>query len=315
MDDIKIQNTHYLPEWLLWKFRQPVLYELDILTGRTVVRKPKKAASAPNLWPPDVEDGFSIHDNQAARIYRNKLHGDRDISLTGDERWDMGMWLAQFFVRSPGAMAHARNVIESDQRNPEVRRDIIDRKRDVILQKTRDANPGLYDATVSKYGRELAEAAFLDGILMSDKWPSPESIHHAYMRQTGGEKFAKFLAGRQWVWIHSGAPLVISDNPLCRWHVVRQRWDYGLDYDDVEITIPINLDLCLRLQARRGGDQDENVSCSVGRVRIYNCRQRLGAIKHVYGNSPVALDFIHQPIVGWAPLPHSSVATTPQVGV
>lgn len=73
MIDQTSKNRHYLPEWLLRKFRQPVLYELDIFTGKSELRKPRKAGSAPDLWPQDIEDDVSVHDNHAARIYREKI--------------------------------------------------------------------------------------------------------------------------------------------------------------------------------------------------------------------------------------------------
>ena len=44
---------HYIPEWVLKKFREPLLYELDIFTGKAELRQPKKAGSARDLWPDD----------------------------------------------------------------------------------------------------------------------------------------------------------------------------------------------------------------------------------------------------------------------
>jgi len=34
-------------------------------------------------------------------------------------------------------------------------------------------------------------------------------------------------------------------------------------------------------------------------ARILNCRQRLTAIKYVYGNAPKIINFVNDPIVGW----------------
>ncbi len=45
MSQPKSQITHYIPEWMLWKFRVPSLYELDIFTGKTELRAPKKAGN------------------------------------------------------------------------------------------------------------------------------------------------------------------------------------------------------------------------------------------------------------------------------
>jgi hypothetical protein len=70
MSEVKSQITHYIPEWVFRQFRVP---SLDISTGKTEVRAPKKAGSGRDLWPNDIEDKLSVHDNVAAQIYREKI--------------------------------------------------------------------------------------------------------------------------------------------------------------------------------------------------------------------------------------------------
>src|SRR5438045_3348678 len=113
------KNRHYVPEFVLWKFRVPVLYELDIYTGKTTQRNPGTGASGPDLWPQDIEDELSAHDNAAARVYRNIL-GQQQITLNTDERLALATWFADFYVRSPKRRLHVEQFVEEERQNREL---------------------------------------------------------------------------------------------------------------------------------------------------------------------------------------------------
>ncbi len=306
LDELKSQNTHYIPEWLLKKFRHPTLLELDIFTGRVAQRNPKKAASAQDLWPEDIEDGLSVFDNQAAQIYRKRIEGRQQIILLDAERMDFAHWLAQFAVRVPTIRADLRKQLEDGKENPQIIRRVVLNNRTELLRAIRENSPGLFDETVNEFGKAETEEFLLAQVAQkfaesNSIWPSHEQIHHQYMRNNRSEDFAKRFLKYQWSWIRSREAFVIGDNPLVRWHEKSQRWNYGINKNDVEITIPLGHDLCLRLDKRYRKNADRLMNCSNSQTRIYNERQRLAAIKYVYGNSHDALDFINKPIIGWHP--------------
>lgn len=296
-DQGKSQNTHYLPEWLLWKFRQPALYELDIFTGRSAQRKPKKAGSAPDLWPADIEHGLSIHDNEAARIYRNRIHEKERIVLSASERRDFARWLAQFFVRVPTTLENIRHLLEQEKKNPVIAIKAMYKSRAHILKTIHDRNPQLYDETVKELGKANVEDFLLGNIAQQIagskliRWPRHEEIYQRLMRNNSSEYFARRLCDYDWQWLHSRHGFVIGDNPLIRWDVRRQKWNCGIDNSGIQITMPLGLNLCLLLNQGHRLDCNYLLDCNKQDTRAYNCRQRLAAIKYVYGNSPEVLDF------------------------
>ncbi|MFM9965764.1 MAG: DUF4238 domain-containing protein [Planctomycetaceae bacterium] len=161
MEPTKSQNTHYLPEWLLKKFREPLLYELDIFTGKAEPRNPRKAGSAQDLWPEDIEDSLSIHDNRAARIYREKIAGKKRIVLSDSERMDFARWLAQFHVRIPNTREDFRELLEAHKGNPEVVFEVMSQNRENYLRIIRNSDPELYDDALKELGQDKAEECLL----------------------------------------------------------------------------------------------------------------------------------------------------------
>lgn len=308
MNEPKSQNTHYIPEWLLKRFRHPFLFELDIFTGRVEQRKPKKAASEQDLWPADIEDGLSTFDNQAARIYRNRIEGRQQIVLSDSERMDFAHWLAQFAVRVPTVRADLHRQLEEAKADPQTIRRLILKNRPELLNTIRQNSPGLFDEAVKEYGKAETEECLLAQMAerfaeSSSIWPTQERIHHDILRNNRSEDYARRFLEYQWSWIRSREAFVIGDNPLVRWHEKSQRWNYGINKNNVEITIPLAHDICLRLDKRHRKNADRLMNCSNSQTRIYNERQRLAAVKFVYGNSHDVLDFINKPIIGWHPMP------------
>ena len=184
----KSQITHYLPRWLLKKFRQPALFELDIFTGEVERRSVENAGSDQDLWPDDIERGLGPHDNQASRIYRNQIEGQQRIVLTDSERKDFALWLAHFYVRVPATREKIRHHLDEQKENPEPA--VIGsvwRIRNEILEMFRSENPQLYDEMVKNVGKAETEEYVL-GIVAQQNvtsktiWAGHEERHHYYMR-------------------------------------------------------------------------------------------------------------------------------------
>jgi hypothetical protein len=94
--------------------------------------------------------------------------------------------------------------------------------------------------------------------------------------------YADRLRRFQWVWIRTREQFVIGDNPLCRWHVRKRRWNFGLNHKGVEVTMPLARNLCLRLQ-RAQCRATSIVDCDDKLTREYNARQILSAVYNVFG--------------------------------
>jgi hypothetical protein len=163
MVEQKNQNTHYIPEWLLWKFRKPYLFELDIFTGETKQRNPKNAASGTDLWPNDIEDNLSVHDNDAAQICRNKLAGKDRIVLTPEEKIQFSKWLSQFYIRAPKRLDGAKRFLDdnSDKLDDYIQQAVYN-NRDRYLSDFRAKHAVAYEAVVTVAGPEVADAHILD---------------------------------------------------------------------------------------------------------------------------------------------------------
>ncbi len=305
-ETVKSQNTHYIPEWVLKRFRDPILLELDIFTGLTKPRNPGRAGSGQDLWPEDIEDGLSVHDNAAARIFRNKINGREAIFLTHDERMQFALWLSQFAVRVPDIREHFRHHLEEERKNPEFIRNVVRKNVHHFVESARRSDPEAFDELVDDLGMEEVERWIVDGctnqIAVTGQYlPTYESLHHYYMRNNSSEKYAAKLCEYHWSWYRTQSAFVIGDNPLIRWHEKSQRWNYGIKRPGVEITMPITVNLCLRLTRTIRRNPEQVKRCTERQTRIFNVRQRLAAVRCVYGNSPDALDFIHKPMVGWNP--------------
>ena len=305
MDRTKSPNRHYLPEWLLWKFREPLLYELDIFTGKVELRNPEKAGSAQDLWPQDIEDNLTTHDTQAAQIYREKIKGKNlRIVLSDSDRMDFALWLAQFPVRVPNTREDFRDLLDAQKGNPETIFKVLSQNRVKYLRAYRDRDPELYGDTVKELGESKAEECILEilakQVASSETfhWPEHDELHHNYLRKNKSEDFARRFCECEWVWLYSWYGFVIGDNPLIRWHAKSQRWNYGINKSGVEITIPLGLNLCLRLDQRPRHHGGHIIKCNKQETRLYNCRQRFGATKYVYGNSPDTLNSIAKPNIG-----------------
>src|SRR4051812_14356645 len=114
-------RRHYIPQWMLHNFRSPILYELDIYTGRAPKQRVKVAASEAELWPQDIEDKImTAHDTSAARIYQSRIRSQRRIVLNDSERYKFALWLALFMPRAPETPLSIQKRIDDEKTNPEV---------------------------------------------------------------------------------------------------------------------------------------------------------------------------------------------------
>jgi hypothetical protein len=242
MTEPKSQITHYIPEWVLWKFRRPLLYELDIFTGSTNLRAPKKAGSGRDLWPNYIEDNLSVHDNVAAQIYREKIEEKDKINLTDTERCAFAMWIAYFYVRSPKRLVNVQKFLKDENHNREglVHDLYIDRV--ASIERIKAQNPQVYADTVAELGKNRAEERILAyyahyiRTAPEESFTKASDIHHDYMRTASTDEYANILLKFDWVWFRSNCGFVISDDPLVSWHLVSRRWEYGIARPGVEVT-------------------------------------------------------------------------------
>src|SRR5690606_19106914 len=109
----------------------------------------------------DIEDKLSVHDSLAARIFRERIYGQRGIVLSDSERWDFAQWLVQFFVRVPAAIERAHQYLIAQGGIIDVVQKMTLKKRTEILQIIRDQNPAIYDDAVRELGKNDVEDHFI----------------------------------------------------------------------------------------------------------------------------------------------------------
>jgi hypothetical protein len=305
MNQRESQITHYIPEWVLRKFRRPYLYELEILTGKTEIRASKNAGSERDLWPNDIEDRLSEHDNAAARIYREKINGKDRIVLTDTEREAFALWIAHFYVRSPKRLVNIERFLNDENHNREGLIEDLYRDRAASIERIKADNPKAYTDTVAELGQEQADKKILEyyahyiRTAPEEMFAKAQDVRDHYMRTAGTADYAKILLAYEWAWFSSSYGFVISDDPLVSWHLASRRWEFGIAQEGVEVTMPLTLNLCLCLQKQPIVKKTDIHPISRIEARMLNCRQRLSALKYVYGNTPAMLDFVKTPIVGW----------------
>src|SRR5687768_962307 len=95
-------RTHYLPQFILRRFRDESLYELDKQSMTCGRRNEATGGQATDLYPPHLERGLFLEmDNAAARICRDKIFRTEPISLVDDEKRILSEWLLLFAIRIP----------------------------------------------------------------------------------------------------------------------------------------------------------------------------------------------------------------------
>lgn len=301
MSKNKSQNTHYIPEWVLKKFRDPVLFELDIFTGITTRRNPMRAGSGQDLWPEDIEDQLGVYDNAAAQIFRKKIANRDSINLTEHEKLQFAKWLSQFAVRVPRIRDNLKTQLADEQSNPIITQKILEANQEYLLESARQRHPDLFKEMTDDLGKKTAESLILSSLLKkiasSGRYlPTAAQVHHTYLRNNSGDKFAEILCQYHWTWLRTQETFVIGDNPLVRWHIKTQRCNYGIRRSGVEITMPLTSNLCLRLTRTIRRDPELVKRCTPKQTRLFNERQRLAAVKFVYGCCSESLDFVYIPL-------------------
>jgi hypothetical protein len=285
--------------------------EFDIFTGRINPRGLKKSGAGDDDWPPDIETSIMTkHDTRAEQIHRLRIANKTRVILTDSERGDFALWMALFMPRVPQGMASIETMIEQAKESRELPVDIMYERRADVIQLMRRRNEKLYSEMVEEFGKNDTDE-FLLAILAerirdsTEKFlPDPKEAYHSHLRTTDLPEFAKILCEYNWVWLYSPHGFVIGDNPLARWSTKHQRWNYGIR-KNIEITLPLGKNLCLRLDRRKWQHNNRLQYCPRELTHVYNMRQRLAAIKAVYGPSQKPLEALLRPISRriWAPKP------------
>jgi hypothetical protein len=297
------KNRHYVPKWLLEKFRAPYLYELNIFRGTTERRATDGVGSGVDIWPQDIEDELSKLDNQAARIYRAQIAGKTQIMMTKEERYDFSFWLASLIIRVPNCVKDIEAMLGDAKRDSSFLRDVILEEPERYLARLKQVMPGLCEFVINEVGELEGDKLLVQGLIRSaengeiDILPSRDYAFNNYLRSSGIDDFADAIASYNWVWLKSNHTFVISDNPLVRWHVPTGNFNCGLRYPGTEMTIPLGIDLCLKIEQRSSTNDGRVMPCDERQTRVYNCRQRFVAVRNVYGNSDYALDFVAREVM------------------
>jgi len=272
-------------------------FQLDIQTGRICQIGLGKAGSGEDLWPQDIEDDVMSADSPAATVYQRKIQGQNRIILTAKEKFTFASWLALFMMRTPSTLKAINEMTESVNTNPAAMIPFLfegDSRLSVraeVLEKIEREHPDIYNNTISEYGQQDGEELLLLEIFRLTlegkiNWSAnAQHVRDIHLRTTELDSFATILCDKyRWRFLRTEQSFIVGDNPLVRWHGPSHRWNYGIRMKGVEITMPLAKNLMLQLSQtqRRSGD------CwvqPIGRTmrRHYNRRQRIAALRYVYG--------------------------------
>jgi hypothetical protein len=283
---------------LLRRFGTP-LWELDIDAGTIEARSIRNAGSGSDLWPADIEEGLmGTHDNDAARVFRYWINGQRRIVLPDEQRRILALWLALFLPRGPKTSENLNRMNRHLRDNPEVAIGLFYQQRVDVLAMVKTSNSELYEKTIADLGRDVGEEWLLARIAFGIRsgalpyLPDATAAYHNHLRHMPLMEFAVILCQYHWTWLYSSHGFVIGDNPLTRWHVLRQRANVGVRQGNVEITMPLSHNLCLRMERRKWNDHGQIMFCSKAQTAEYNRRQALAAEACVYAGSSRLLESI-----------------------
>ena len=302
-------NTHYLPRWLLKRFRGATLFQLDVMTGKIESRSIENAGSGDDLWPGDIETGvMKPPDNKAAQIFRKKIAGhdgasagvpvtDDEIVLTEVEQKDFAVWLTLFLPRVPKALKDLETLAAKVRDDPGFAMSLVYQHPEAIVEQVKTDNPEFYNKAVADLGKVEAEAVFLGAIIDRTKpsdWPTPQFAYEFHLRKRDFEPIAGVLIHKfQWVWLRSREPLVIGDNPFCRVEKATGELS-GPIRRMTEITMPLSSQLCLLLEPPHREYAPHVIECPSEDTRRLNLRQRFAATKYVYAGDEAVLASLRQ---------------------
>lgn len=285
--------THFLPQFLMERFRRGGLFELEISTGTIRQRSLKNAGSGDDLWPAEIEMGMmGEYDDAASKILRAKVWDRNRIDLMLADREALGCWLALFMPRVPIVLETFIKVREEFDANPELAVQVMyDNPQEVLAIMQKD-DPARYDQTIAELGKESGERALIElavGRVRRKEvpyLPDPSATHHQHLLDAEPEmrKMGKRIARMHWTWYRSKVGFCISDDPFVRWGTTLKAPAWNIpDHKNVEVTMPVSheLTLCITKRSNRRESTDV-VACDRNRTRTFNHRQRVTALKHVY---------------------------------
>lgn len=282
-------NNHYLPQFILARFKDRNLWELDKSTGRCEPRAIDKAGRFLDFYPKHIEDSIMTKwDTAAAAVCRRRIFGKSDIRLSGEERLSISTWLALFFVRGPynfeqisgyAAAIDTDEIVKYLYRNPFV-----------VLTDFRERNYHHYQLAMRLFGRRNAlQYLLMRAELQVRRDPlafvNPQKVFHTHIESKPHEQLGSFLAELNWSWLTTDGDFIIADTAIARWHVATSTPHYGINRAGVELTIPFSKTLTLRMSVN-GVENTLVEQCGEETMASLNARQLASAVRMVYAPSP-----------------------------
>jgi hypothetical protein len=174
--------------------------------------------------------------------------------------------------------------------------EVLQEHREEYLNDFKTRHPDWYKDQVAEHGAETVDESILLQAAefhreRPESWPTVQAVSEFYMRNNAADRFAAIIREYGWYWMHSPYGFVIGDNPLVTWHIESGRWDYGIEREGVQMTMPLGVNVCLLMTQFHIPYDNELMKCDGRRTRHFNERQRMAASNFVYGNNPKLLVF------------------------
>jgi hypothetical protein len=291
-------SNHYVPRFVLRRFRTTTLYELDKTTGRIEPRSIENAGQERGLYPDDMETGlFGEMDNAVAQLFRNTLFKNGNLQFDHEARRVISEWLLLFLVRVPQHLEVCKDITNKWNENPANALNCLAEDFELVLSDVRTNMPERYAQAVSQLGEDLLKRSFYEllrtAILdrQADVDSSGRKMFDSMHRSEQERRtYARHLFNLRWTWLTTNREFIIGDNPLCRWDKRNQKPNHGLTLPSVDLTIPLTSKVTLWMH--RHYRHADRALCGRDRTELLNRRQCHSALRFVYGPSVASLESV-----------------------
>lgn len=267
------------------------LWQFSNRDGGFERRNVKKAGQQRGLYPDELEAGYLQRiDGEASVLLRNLIwSGPKAPQLSNDSRCLLSRWISLFALRIPKVMGDFENMVDAASKDPDQAIDVLNKNRKQVIEILEQTSPEAFSALKKDLGFDAAVEYAIFNFSIAVRagrikfTPDAKDCFGDFINTNRIENYAKRIRNRHWLWLRSDSDFIVGDNPLCRWHKNEQKWNYGIDRQGLEITIPINNRITLQIQKKQASEK-YFIPIDRKRVRELNWRQLMSSYKYVYGS-------------------------------
>jgi len=253
------ESQHYIPQFYLREFtdpetpngHEPYVWVYEHESKKWKKKSPKNIASKPDFYSfvdqkgkrrNEIERGLSIIEGKTASIYRDKICTRQ--CLTNQEKATIAEFILLMVIRVPSF----HNIIDSSVC-----------KLVKILLEMYKARPDAVKKLKENYERDTGKKLpddFDESWFDHSRYKINASKSFILKTMVSLAEIAKIIFNMTWTFIHTTekAWFITSDSPFnMRNPKSNSSWyGHGLEYQDIEVTIPLSRQICLLATWKKG---------------------------------------------------------------